>query len=232
MMAAGGIIVAGGEFSEWDEKALGELLNVETTREKPLLIAADRGLEHLLKYKRMPDLCIGDFDSVSDPTAAVIKDWEQSGEVEVIRLNPVKDDTDTEAALRLALERTEGDVAVFGGNGRRIDHLLANIHILRIALQRGRQAFLMDAYNRIRLIGQPCSLKRAEQYGKYVSLFPFGGKVSGLTLEGFKYPLERAELFIGSSLGTSNELVADVGHIDFSAGELVVVESRDGTGLE
>lgn len=237
MERIGCIIVAGGDFSESEAEQVGSLMTgepvlpywrMDSVERKPFLIAADRGLENLLEYGVAPDLCIGDFDSVSDETAADIEQWKRSGEIEVIRLNPVKDDTDTEAALRVALERTDGDIAIFGGNGSRIDHLLANIHILRIALRCGRGAFLADGCNRVRLVDKPFVLKRDEQYGKYVSLFPFGGEVRGVTLEGFKYPLENAVLAAGSSLGTSNEIVGDVGEIAFVSGELVVVESRDG----
>lgn len=232
----GCIIVAGGDFSEREAEMVQELLtgesdvlhlSVGSVERKPFLITADRGLENLLKYGLTPDLCIGDFDSISDGTAADIERWEKSEEIEVIRLNPIKDDTDTEAALRVALERTDGDIAIFGGNGSRIDHLLANIHILQIALRCGRRAFLVDGCNRVRLVDESFVLKRDGQYGKYVSLFPFGGKVRGVTLEGFKYPLENAVLEAGSSLGTSNEIVEDMGKVLFAEGELIVVESLE-----
>ena len=241
MALTGCIILAGGEFSEGEAETLRGLtgradsgavsadneLNCASSAENFYIIAADRGLEHALRFLIPVDLCIGDFDSVSDGARRQIEEWERSGAVEVVRLNPVKDDTDTEAALRTALERTDGDIYIFGGSGTRIDHLLANIHILQIALRAKRNAFLINAHNRIRLTDGSLILTGREQFGKFVSLFPFAGEVRGLTLTGFRYPLKKAVLAPGSSLGTSNEIAGEACRIDFDKGCLIVVESRD-----
>ena len=210
-------ILAGGDFGE-AEAAL-----FRSFSEGSYLIAADRGLESALRYGLRPDVVIGDFDSISP---GVLDGFEGR----LIRLNPVKDDTDTEAALHLALEETEGRIFIWGGFGSRMDHVLANIHILRIAAHVGREAFLMNACNRIRILKGSLVLERAQQFGRYVSFFPLTSVVEGLRLEGFAYPLANASLAIGSSLGTSNELLEEQGRISFAKGELVMIESRDAAG--
>ena len=64
----------------------------------------------------------------------------------------------------------------------------------------------MDAHNRIRLIDQPLTIEKKKQYGKYVSLFAFGGQVKGLTLRGFFYPLTEYDMEAENPLGVSNEI--------------------------
>ena len=213
------VIVAGGEV---DHKLLAEVLAGADT-----VIAADRGLEALQQAKVCPDYIIGDFDSASEATRARLAEYEKQPSAQVIRLQPEKDDTDSEAALQLAFAHSTGDIVLLGGTGRRIDHLLANISILGQGLAHGRQVILQDSWNRIRMIASGCTIRRDEQYGTYISLFPYSTRVEGLTLEGFKYPLHNATLEGFNSLGVSNELVKDEGVITFTRGTLIVVESID-----
>ena len=68
---------------------------------------------------------------------------------------------------------------------------------------------------------------REEVYGKYISFLPMTETVEGLTLRGFKYPLQRRTIGLGTSLCISNELVWEEGAITFTDGVLIVVESHD-----
>jgi thiamine pyrophosphokinase len=74
---------------------------------------------------------------------------------------------------------------------------------------------------------QSFSILKSQQYGSFVSLLPFTEQVRGLTLKGFKYPLDKIILTAGSSLGISNEIKEDEGIVEFASGILLVTESRD-----
>ena len=216
-----GVVISGGDFSKEDADAI-------LSMKKPYyVIAADKGMENAASYGIKPDAVIGDFDSSSKASVDRLSSLEKDGEIEVIRLSPMKDDTDTEAALRLALSRCTGDIYIFGGIGTRIDHLLGNIHILLIADEAKRSAYLMNKNNRIRLLSGPITIKKNELFGKYVSFFPISSDVFGLSLRGFLYELNDAKLSYGTSLGCSNELHGDIGEVDFSQGRLLMIESRD-----
>lgn len=199
------------------------------------VIAADRGWVCCQRLGIVPDYVIGDFDSLpgDDARKALAGAWEfakadsPAGRTEYIALNPEKDDTDTEAALRLALERTADDIVILGGTGSRIDHVLANISVLGLGLSLGRRVELLDEHNRIWLAERPFLLERKDSYGDYVSLIPFTAQVSGITLEGFKYPLSDAVMGPFTSVGVSNEIVADVARVDFREGIFIVIESKD-----
>ena len=187
------------------------------------VIAADSGMEFLRRNEIVPQVIIGDFDSVSKETL----EWFQKKEGIVWhRLNPQKDDTDTEFALRLAISMGAECITVLGGTGSRLDHVLGNIELLGIGLELGVEIELLDANNRIRMTDHGMVLKKEEQFGKYVSLIPYTAQVEHLYLAGFKYPLADYCLKGFCSIGVSNEITEEQAEITFENGILIVIESR------
>ena len=179
--------------------------------EKPeLLIGADRGICFLKEKEIHPTHIVGDFDSASGEALEYFK---QFPEIPIRTFNPVKDFTDTAIAMELAMEEGADRIYILGGTGTRLDHVVANIKLLSHALERKKECILMDAHNRIRLIDQPLTIEKKKQYGKYVSLFAFGGQVTGLTLRGFFYPLTEYDMTPENPIGVSNEITAENGEI-------------------
>lgn len=192
-----------------------------------VLIAADRGIETMTEMGLVPDFIIGDFDSASEEAVASVETLKKEFDIPVEKLVPEKDDTDTEAAVTLALKHTVGDIYILGGTGTRLDHVLGNIAVLGKGHEAGRRIILQDSHNKIELLFEDTVVKKGEFFGKYISFFPFGDRVEGLTLEGFKYPLKDYSFGGFNSLGVSNELLADEGHVSFKSGVLIMVQSQD-----
>lgn len=188
------------------------------------VIACDGGTEFFRRNGCVPDLIVGDFDSAR---AGTIHFFKNKGNVRVEQFPPEKDWTDTELAVRRALEDQPAHIDLVGATGSRIDHLLGNVQLLALALSRGVPMFLWDAHNRIRLLEKACVITREEQYGDYVSLLPFGGTAYGVTLEGMKYPLHGATLTPDITVGISNEIVDEQARISFSQGRLLMIEAKD-----
>lgn len=189
------------------------------------LVAADRGLDFLLETGLLPDAAIGDFDSLSEEGKKYLSNAEKT---EVIRLKPEKDDSDTQSAMMYAAGKGAKTIAILGATGNRMDHMMANLGLLVLGKKNGLYVELVDAYNKISLVDKETVLGKAEQFGKYVSFFPLGGNVYDLTLEGFKYPLEKYTLKAeDSGLTVSNEIEEEYARIAFSAGELMMIMSRD-----
>lgn len=69
-------------------------------------------------------------------------------------------------------------------------------------------------------------MKRDNNY-KYVSLLPLTTTAEKVTLKGFKYSLDKADLKIGESIGVSNEQVAEFATIDIEKGVLILIRSKD-----
>ena len=92
------LLLSGGEYAPLPE-------DLRNDTKYDLVIACDRGLSHAEKLGVRPDLVIGDFDSYPGTEGEVSPDGETVQGIPVIRLNPVKDDTDTMSAVRYALEQ-------------------------------------------------------------------------------------------------------------------------------
>ncbi len=189
-----------------------------------LIISADSGIDFCRQAELMPDVILGDFDSASPQAMAFYK-----GECpERIETFPARKDwTDTELAVRKALEAGAGQITVLGATGTRLDHVLGNIQLLKQALDAGAECVLVDAHNRIRMTDRSLILQKKEQFGTYVSLIPFTPQVTGLTLRGFSYDVDQAVLESGRTLGISNEICREEAKIDLESGILLVMESRD-----
>ncbi len=188
-----------------------------------MVIAADHGLILADLCHLELDYIVGDFDSVPETLLGKYRDISTP-----IQTFPTeKDKTDTQIALELALMHNPDQIDIVGATGSRLDHVLANIHLLLLPLQLEVPGYIIDQHNKIYLKKECFTIEKEKQYGNFVSLLPFTDKVSGLTLKGFKYPLNSITLAGGSSLGISNEIREEIACVEFTQGTLIVIESRD-----
>ncbi|MNO24652.1 Thiamine pyrophosphokinase [compost metagenome] len=207
------VIFAGGDLSA-------EYLSL--LDEEDFVIGADRGALFLITHGIAPDISVGDFDSVPPEALQQI----EAGSKKTITCDPVdKDLTDSEMALDLALGTQPESILLFGVTGTRIDHTLASIQMMTRALQRQVRCSLMDTHNFITLTGSQAEIQDLGY--TYVSLLPLTPEVTGITLEGFQYPLTGATLKLGQSLGVSNILTADHGTVSIESGLLLIIQSKD-----
>lgn len=227
------IIVSGGDIQrDFALSFLREKIH-KAGRENLCLIAADRGLDFFMENEILPDVAVGDFDSLSQEGWEFLKEYgtEHTGrdaDMEVIRLRPEKDDSDTQSAMNLAIGRGAKEIAILGVTGKRVDHLIANFGLLLLAKRQGASAALIDGYNHMTLIESGTVLKKAEQFGKYVSFFALGADVKGLTLQGFKYPLDGHHLTAADSgLTVSNEFLDETATVTYEDGDLLMIMSRE-----
>mgnify|MGYP002703966997 CR=1 FL=1 len=215
------IIVSGGNIQR--DFALDFLQ--KNKKENVCLIAADKGVEFFIKTDWVPDVAVGDFDSLS---AAGEKYLDSLKETEIVRLKPEKDDSDTQSAVNFAIDRGAKNITIFGATGNRIDHLLANFGLLVLGRERDADITLIDQWNYMKLVESGTVLKKKEQFGKYVSFFSLEGDLTGLTLRGFKYPLNKYHLKVSDSgLTVSNEIVDEEACVEFDAGSLLMLMTRD-----
>ena len=215
------IIVSGGNIQR--DFALDFLKKNKT--EKVDLIAADRGVEFFKGTDWQPEVAVGDFDSLSAEGALYLQGLR---ETEIMRLKPEKDDSDTQSAVNHMIREGAKEILIFGATGTRLDHVLANLGLLSMGKEQGVQIVLADQWNYITLVESGTVLKKEEQFGKYVSFFSVGGDVAGLSLKGFKYPLNRYHLTVADSgLTVSNEITEETAEITYDSGQLLMIMSRD-----
>lgn len=188
-------------------------------RPDDLIIAADGGSRHTQALGIMPDILVGDMDSV-DPR--LLGTLEAAGR-EVLRYPTRKDFNDMELALKLAKERGAEEILVIAALGARWDHTLVNLLLPVEAGLSGLRISLIDGPQEILTVRGGHSLVIRGQPGDTVSLIPLGGDARGTLTQGLEYPLNEETLFFGSSRGVSNVLVEPEARVRLQEGVLLCV---------
>lgn len=187
------------------------------------VICADGGLEKAEKLQVVPDLILGDFDSVN---RVVLEKYKKNSEV--MKFPAEKDFTDMELSIETAVKKGFKDIVLVGATGGpRLDHSLANIMLLEKYYKLGINIIIIDNNNKIQIVADNCNMLLDKKEGSFVSLIPLTENISGLTLEGFKYPLDRVVVKRGSTLCVSNEIISDKGRIILEKGTALLFISRD-----
>ena len=180
-------------------------------------IGVDRGTLALLKQNLPCTLAIGDFDSVNLEEMVQI----ENHAAEVIKLNPVKNDTDSEAALNEALKRGYDQIYLIGALGGRADHALIN---LRLVYQHPGKVILLDEQNRIEAYSAGVYAIKKENYA-FIGFFT--ETEAEISLQDFKYPLTKQILTPQDLYTVSNELIEDTGTVTVHQGVVIVIQSKD-----
>ncbi len=198
----------------------------EHPAEGDLCIAADSGYLHARRLGVRVDVLVGDMDSLGADAPSVIAEVKAAGG-EVLRVPAEKDDTDTQLAVRLAVERGADEIVIIGGLSGRLDHTLANLSVLEALGERRILARMTDGRNRVRLLKND-SLLLANEGFRYLSLIPVDEVCRGVSIEGCRYPLSGATLRrSNAAYSTSNEIVGPAALISLRRGRLYVVESQE-----
>jgi thiamine pyrophosphokinase len=163
------------------------------------VIAADSGIRHAGALGLVSELWVGDFDSV--PRRLV------HGYPEVPRkvFPSEKDKTDGELAIELALERGATSLVLAGAfGGPRADHAFLHLAVAMRLAEEGTPVVLTSGAQE----GHPLLPGRTSFDYKDGTLFSIVGftALSGLTLRGVRWPLDKVEVAFGSSLTISNEV--------------------------
>ena len=185
-----------------------------------LIIAADGGYAHLKKQGAVPDLSVGDFDSLG-----YIPDGN------AIHHPAEKADTDTMLALRLGLERGYDTFALYGCLGGRLDHAYANLQALSFLAENRAKGVLLGSAGEVVTVVQDGAIQFPSACRGIVSVFCFGGTAEGVYERGLKYTLTDAVLTSGYPLGVSNEFLGEPARIAVRRGQLLVMWNEDAKAL-
>lgn len=179
------------------------------------IICADSGYDIAIEADIIPNLLIGDFDS--------IKSFPEN--VEKITLPVEKDVTDCEAAYNEGVRRGFTEFLLFGGTGGRFEHTFANISVMARASGEGIKIRMFDDKHTFYAITNE-ELKIPFTPDKQISVFAFGEKAFGVTEKGFHYSLDNYTLDPFVPIGISNDIVDDFGEIIVEDGTLIVIETQ------
>ncbi len=183
----------------------------ETPDDSDYVIAADAGYKYCRENNIIPDLVLGDFDSLE-----IAPDHPN-----VMQLPSEKDDTDTMFAVKTGLEKGYKHFYIYGGlGGKRADHTVANLQTLIYLAHRGARGWLF---------GENC-VWTAIRNGSITikgegnaAVFCIDGLARGVTLKGLKYELDNAEITSDFPLGVSNSMSAPEAQISVADGTLLIM---------
>ncbi|GAC1518454.1 MAG: thiamine diphosphokinase [Herpetosiphon sp.] len=185
-----------------------------------LVIACDGAARHFLDLERLPDVVIGDFDSLPATALASLI----ARQVSLIRFPVAKDETDLELGLLEAVRRGATSIDVLGALGGRPDQHLANIHLLAHPRLVDAHVRLIDGQWQLWIVRQQTVING--HAGDTVSLIPLTEDVQGITTVGLHYPLHDEAMKFGPARGVSNVLVATEATVHVRAGCLLVLHER------
>ena len=184
------------------------------------IVAADSGLDQAYRLGLIPDLVIGDMDSVS---TNALEQAERDG-IAIERHPVAKDATDLELAIDAAAAAGFERATIIGGTGGRMAHTLANAMLLMkersIALDWKTSRATISAIT----AGGSRSYRRSD--GPLLSVLAVGGPAV-CDSDGLRWPLGGRALAAGSTRGISNEIVAEVAHVSVSGGQVLTVHERN-----
>ena len=190
--------------------------------EKDFLIAADGGLMYCGILEVEPDLIIGDYDSLDANHAEALEQIRADASDKVITLPVEKDDTDMLAAVKYGLAKGYRSFRMYGANGGRLEHTIANIQLLNFLKDQDAVGYIMDGQGMI-LMARHETIRFRENMEGYVNIFAYTEKARGVSIRGLKYELEDAELSNAVPLGISNEFIGKPSEVTVKDGTLLII---------
>lgn len=185
-----------------------------------IVLAADNGAATALTHGHTPAIVVGDFDSLSLP----IERLETLGST-FVRAQVEKDETDTELAIQIALQRGADTITLLGAiGGARFDHTVANILLLAgfdtIPIR------IVDGPSTCWLLRGPGNTLIHGHFEDLLSLLPLTGDATGVKTTGLYYPLTGETLRFGKPRGMSNKLTHEEAQVSLEHGMLLVIHTN------
>ena len=184
------------------------------------IICADGAVRYLRSIQRLPSIVLGDLDSIDENDL----NWIRDNGVPVVTFDVKKDYTDTELAIRYAIEQESKTITLTGALGGRIDHSLGNIYLLVLISQSNCSGIIIEEKQDIHLIDRQTLFHW--KIGDSISFVPISPTVEGVTLHGFEYGLEEETLYLGHTRSISNVVVDENQMVTVESGMLLAIRNK------
>jgi thiamine pyrophosphokinase len=189
-----------------------------------LLIAVDGGARWMESVGVLPDLLLGDLDSVEPALVERLR----AADVEVERHPVEKDESDAELAIERAVTAGADQIVVIGAlGGARLDHQLANLFLLADRRWQGalRDLRMVRGGTVVRALHGGGRLELEAESGGLVTLLPVAGDAGGVRTDGLRFALDGQLLAFGRSRGLSNQVERAPASVSLERGTLLVIET-------
>jgi thiamine pyrophosphokinase len=193
----------------------------EIGKESDFILCADGGTNHCLRAALIPNMIIGDLDSISQEALEIVC----KNNVPIKKFPAKKDSTDTELSIDYLIDKKFKDITLVGAMGSRMDHTIANILLLNKLNDKGIKGRIIDEKNTIYLVDKELILTRSNDY--FISIIPITDSGIRITLKGFEYELCNERIEFASSYGVSNGIIGEKAYIIVHEGKCLVFVSKD-----
>lgn len=207
------LIMANGEYGDSDWYR-------QRAQKYELVICADGGANKARELDIIPDMIVGDMDSIEEKQRSSM---ERDG-VKFCAFSSEKDFTDTQLAMDIAEKTGTKSILVWGGIGSRLDHSLANILSAVSFAKKGIHIQFESPTLTVYLVIDNLTIEG--NIGDTVSVLALGERASGVSLKGFKYPLDEVILDANLPIGVSNILMKTEANIKVNSGVLAVFHNH------
>lgn len=179
------------------------------------VICADRGADWAMDAGVVPNLMMGDMDSVHPMTLERL----QRLQVPQLRSPVHKDETDGQLAVDEAIAHGSDEVVLLGAFGGRYDHTLSTYMLLRRLAEAGVKAWACGNGGRVEALGPGKELELKGRAGETFSVMPFSDGMVVEYIRGAEYPLEGdVPMPMTLPLGVSNVLAEESARIRLRSG--------------
>lgn len=195
----------------------GSIRNIVSGEElaSSLVICADAGFERAAAEGIVPDILVGDLDSVDEKNLIV------PPEVRMITANWHKDETDFELAVDTAVSEGCSSVLIAGGFGGRIDHTLGNIQNMVDFYRHGVDISMKDERNYLTVL-ESGSLTLSAGRDVNLSILAHSDEAE-VSVTGVEWPLEHYHMTSDRPLGVSNFVTGEKAEITVYSGTVLVM---------
>ncbi len=190
-------------------------------KEADYVMCADAGTLHAEKMNIVPDMILGDMDSIE---SELLEKYLKKG-VETRLFNVDKDKTDSHLAIDIAFEKGFDHIILLGALGSLPDHTITNIMLLEYICTRQGKGMIATDNAQLVVIKDRITITN-DGYDR-VSLIPISEKVTGVTCTGLRYDLQNDVLYRADSRGTSNRFQEESAMIEIKDGVLLIVKARE-----
>ena len=177
-----------------------------------LVIAVDAGFAHLEAIGAVPDMAVGDFDSLGYVPKCR----------RVSRYPVKKDKSDMELAMEKAVDWGHDDLVIYGALGSRLDHTLANLQLFAKFSERDATVTAIADTYAVRLLTGPDVFELPPLGEGTVSVFSAHDTAQGVIERGMMYSLDDEPLSNRTSRGLSNELLDEEATVAVESGTLYI----------
>lgn len=185
----------------------------EVYKKEMFLIGVDSGCEFFEELKLLPNLVLGDFDSINPK---LLEKYQEKA-VEMKSFPTVKDQTDGELALKEAVLRGFEKIHIFGAYGMaEVDHVLANMFLLK----EYPQGIIYLPEEKI-TSGTKGNYMFSQEEGRFFSIIPL--EKSSVLLNGFLYNGKFQE-DLGTTKLLRNRLVKEKCSVEVFQGKVLFIQ--------